>query len=392
MHARRFALMAFVQSLFLSLVVLLFATHAAIAQQSTPPTQVQTTSAANLRSGPGTSFAKVGSVPAGKTLAVKKCDSACNWYQLDSGAWIAAFLVKPVAEAAASSTASTGSPASSAPVTATVTGTVTGTVTATVTATSTAAAAPSAAAAQGPSAKSDGNLRSGPGTGYARVGGVTKGQSLDIKGKTSGGDWYQLADGNWIAAILIANPPADAPVVEAPAAPAPPSAPASDAGAATSGDPMQEAMKIWQDRIDLNTTKTCGHFEYKLTDVKRKKSVWLFNNEYVAQGEWLMVFVEVKNISPGTSYFGKFGPRLVTLAPDGTISQMTGDFKASTYAGWMFQHGDLYEDINPGKVLGLVEAYDVPLEPDMILGFGMLDCSDDLLSLGVWSKVPQATK
>lgn len=71
---------------------------------------------------------------------------------------------------------------------------------------------------------------------------------------------------------------------------------------------------------------------------------------------------------------------------------MTGDFKASAYAGWMFQHGGFYDDINPGNVLGLVEAYDLPLEPDEILGFGLLDCPDDMLSLGVWSKVPQATK
>jgi hypothetical protein len=58
----------------------------------------------------------------------------------------------------------------------------------------------------------------------------------------------------------------------------------------------------------------------------------------------------------------------------------------------MFSHGGFYEDINPGEVLGLVEAYDLALEPDMILGFGLVDCGDDLLSLGVWSKVPPATK
>jgi hypothetical protein len=82
----------------------------------------------------------------------------------------------------------------------------------------------------------------------------------------------------------------------------------------------------------------------------------------VAQGEWLMVFVEVKNISPGTSHFGQFGPRLVTLTQDGIMSRWTGDFKASWYAGWM------------------------------ILGFGLVDCDDDLLSLGVWSKVSPAAK
>ena len=74
------------------------------------------------------------------------------------------------------------------------------------------------------------------------------------------------------------------------------------------------------------------------------------------------------------------------------MSRTTGDFKASSYAGWMFQHGGFYDDINPGGVLGLMEAYDVALEPDKILGFGMLDCPDDMLALGICSKVPPSTK
>jgi hypothetical protein len=49
-------------------------------------------------------------------------------------------------------------------------------------------------------------------------------------------------------------------------------------------------------------------------------------------------------------------------------------------------------DINPGQVLGLVEAYDLPLAPDLILGFSLLDCPDDLLSLGMWSNEAPTAK
>jgi uncharacterized protein YraI len=382
MQLRRLTLLAFVFGFFLFLLLSANTALAAPAQQTEPPSQGTATAAANLRAGPGTGFAKVGSVTKGEIVEIAGCNTKCDWYQLDSGSWIAAFLVKPLDanEADAASASST---------TDAVTTTVVANIPVTTTASTTTPAAPRV---EGASAKSNGNLRSGPGTSYSRVGGVTAGQALEISGRTASGDWYQLADGNWIAAILVVNAPADAPVAEAPAAAAPaaeaPAAAASNSG----GDSMQEAMQLWQDRIDLNTTKTCGHFEYKLTDVRKRKSLWLFNREYVAQGEWLLVFLELKNISPGTSYLGNFGPRLVMLTPDGTLTTTTGDFKASSYAGWMFSHGGFYEDINPGNVLGVVEAYDVPIEPDKILGFGLLDCSDDLLSLGVWSKVQPATK
>ncbi len=53
------------------------------------------------------------------------------------------------------------------------------------------------------------NLREGPGTTYAIVGGTTVGQSLAIIARNSSGDWYQLNDGTWIAAFLVTNAPAN---------------------------------------------------------------------------------------------------------------------------------------------------------------------------------------
>lgn len=52
---------------------------------------------ANLRSGPGTTFPLVGTVQAGQALAVVARNPAGDWLQLQSGAWIAAFLVNRVA-------------------------------------------------------------------------------------------------------------------------------------------------------------------------------------------------------------------------------------------------------------------------------------------------------
>ena len=395
MRKRHIALGVLISSL-LSSLLMFFSSPilAAPIQQTDPPAQGKTTVVANLRSGPGSNFAKVGSLPAGQTVTIAGCNTACDWYQLDSGAWIAAFLVESVTDNAAGST-----PVANPRATSAATGTA---AIALPTPTRVPPAAPASAPAtgqNGASASSSGNLRSGPGTNYARVGGVQAGQSLQITGKNEAGDWFQLADGNWIAAFLVVNPPADVAIVDVPAPPvaqATPAAPAAqedvDQSAAASADDLQTAIAKWQERVDFNTVYTCGHFEYRLTDIRRKKSVWFYNSEYVAQGEWLMVFFEVKNISPGTSHFGAFSPRLIVLTTDGRTASSTGDFKASGYASWMFQHGRFYEDINPGKTLGLVEAYDLPLEPDLILGFSLLDCPDDLLSLGMWSNVPQSTK
>ena len=66
----------------------------------TAPFAGTATRGANLRSGPGTSYAVVGSLKAGDVVSVTKTNSDATWYQLDSGKWVAAFLVKPAAGAA----------------------------------------------------------------------------------------------------------------------------------------------------------------------------------------------------------------------------------------------------------------------------------------------------
>lgn len=72
------------------------------------PADVPTTNAiSNLRAGPGTDFAVVGTVAAGEPLDIVGQNGDGSWFALSNGAWIAAFLVNnapaglPVVEATA---------------------------------------------------------------------------------------------------------------------------------------------------------------------------------------------------------------------------------------------------------------------------------------------------
>ena len=67
---------------------------------------------ANLRSGPGTKYAIVGSAPAGTTVRIAGTNKAGDWYHLSSGRWIAAFLVDRNGTGTASDTTSSGTTAS----------------------------------------------------------------------------------------------------------------------------------------------------------------------------------------------------------------------------------------------------------------------------------------
>jgi len=178
--------------LFLALLVAL-AAPVVLEAQTAPPFAGSVVSGANLRAGPGTTYAIVGGAVAGQAVQVTGCNADCSWYQLDTGNWIAAFLVAPAAsEPAAVEPAAPARPYSM-PGEATLT-----------------------AATVGASANRNANLREGPGTNYAIVGGVATGQVLELAGRTSAGDWYQLANGAWIAAFLVNNAPADLPVTASP--------------------------------------------------------------------------------------------------------------------------------------------------------------------------------
>lgn len=164
-----------------------------------------TTQPSSLRKGPGSDFELSGNVAVNTPLTLFGRNEAGDWVQVRlpdrSGGWMsAAELAINVAVA-------------SLPVPANVPGV----------AIATKPPAPPTATATpmpiGPIVRQGANLRAGPGTNYQVIGNATKSQPLEIVGRNSDGTWYKLANDSWIAASLVANPPAELPVASAPPPP-----------------------------------------------------------------------------------------------------------------------------------------------------------------------------
>jgi len=73
---------------------------------------------------------------------------------------------------------------------------------------------PDASSAGKSALRSNANFRSGPGTSFPIVRRGVTGESVRVDGKSADGRWLQLADGTWVAAFLVANPPNILPIVK----------------------------------------------------------------------------------------------------------------------------------------------------------------------------------
>ena len=174
---------------------------------------------ANLRAGPGTTYAIVGAVAKGKLVSIAGQDSSGGWYHLDSGQWIAATLVATDATP----------PISMATVSADPVGTAT----------------PVAVDRRAVSAKRAANLRAGPGTNFAVVGTVVAGQPLTVTGQNVAGDWLQLSDEHWIAAFLVDHATDAAAETAAPTPVAPPTVDATPTAAGSGNHFVLVAKRLW---------------------------------------------------------------------------------------------------------------------------------------------------
>lgn len=98
-------------ALLLATLALFVWTGAAFAQV---PTAGTVNARANVRSGPGTTNAVVGSLTPGTSVTISSCNTDCSWYQIGPDRWIAAFLVTTT-RAAPQPTASAPSAPAAAP-------------------------------------------------------------------------------------------------------------------------------------------------------------------------------------------------------------------------------------------------------------------------------------
>ncbi len=143
----------------------------------------------NVRSGPGEEYDRIGGAIAGEEFVITGKSEDGEWWQIefdDQTGWIYAELgtVSDAENVPITGDSMAESPASED---------------------GTEAAAPEA---ESPlvTILGDMNIREGPGTDYARVGGATEGESFPITGKSSDGEWWQIdfdGESGWVYAPFV---------------------------------------------------------------------------------------------------------------------------------------------------------------------------------------------
>ncbi|MDD3244101.1 MAG: SH3 domain-containing protein, partial [Eubacteriales bacterium] len=116
---------------------------------------VQATSNLNVRKGPGTGYARLGTLSKGKTVTVT--GTSGDWYRITYGNTSEAYISKSYCKTVSASTGGGTTEPSGSTMKATA----------------------------------NVNVRKGPGVGYARLGTLSKGKSVSVTG--SSGSWYQVS-------------------------------------------------------------------------------------------------------------------------------------------------------------------------------------------------------
>lgn len=191
------------------------------------------------------------------------------------------------------------------------------------------------------------NVRSGPGTAYPVIGKAQAGQRYRIVARNEDNSWYQVdlnGKPGWVAASVVTTTGRvqDVGVVKNVAPPPPKPTPV----------PLAKVKPLGQELL----TPSWG---LKLYDVQRAKAVYYFSRAQFAQGTYIIPLVEFRNLSTGTAQpYDNLDFYLQDSAGKTYNFQPFGD--AVLEAGWQFKAGHLYDDMNPGAVLGIALPFDVP--------------------------------
>ncbi len=174
-----------------------------------------------LRTAPAPSADTVSVLRRGDRIALAGCDADVLWCQTEDGAWLLAYMVEEI-PSDTPILGNSGVTVGEARVMPTPTEEASPTPTPEPTQTisliqllPTPTATPVMVEAK---VIEPANLRSGPGTGFDRVGTLSAGDVILLAGKTADGEWYRLADGNWVAAFLVETPTDELPMIETAAA------------------------------------------------------------------------------------------------------------------------------------------------------------------------------
>lgn len=199
------------------------------------------------------------------------------------------------------------------------------------------------------------NLRSGPGTAYPVAGQGLANTRYAIVASNGDRSWWQIQLGDkqpWVAASVVTALGPVEKVAVAKAIPTPPPAPPTQPPAPT------KAPVVFPKTVPLGQEFPTTLWGLKLYDVKRTKVVYFFGDATIANGTYLIALVEVRNLGSGTAdphnnlhfYLQDERGRTFTYDPFGD---------AVLGASWQFKAGHLYDDVNPGNVLGVALPFDV---------------------------------
>ena len=211
-------------------------------------------------------------------------------------------------------------------------------------------------------ANNNANLRGGPGTGYAVVGATQAGDVLAITARDNSGDWLQLASGDWIAAFLVDNAPANADLPVAQEIPAPPTPAPTQPTTETSAQSSSTAPSGF---VQIGQEIEGGGWRFKVSAIHKRKAVYFYDESHVAMGRYLIVVIDATKLQSGTDYFDRSIAPWVTDEP-GNVFNRAGT--ASGYARW--QYGGLssiYTDVNPGNFVRMAFAVDLPDDTGRVL-------------------------
>lgn len=223
------------------------------------------------------------------------------------------------------------------------------------------------------------NVRSGPGTSYPVIGKTRASQPYGITGKNADGSWWQIDFGGkkgWVAAsvVTVAGPVETVALVKDVAPPA-------------TGTPKPTPVPFLRE-MPLGQEFQTTLWGMKLYDVKRTKAVYWFGDAEIADGTWLIPLVEFRNLGSGTN------------DPSSNLHFYLQDDKGRTFdydyfttgdlgAAWQFKAGHVYDDINPGSILGIAIPFDVsPNLGDMWLR--VKEAPKVVMYLGNVSQMPES--